>query len=90
MALTDGGRYYSYPTSKAALNMLTRLFAGNLRPLGITVISMHPGWVQTDMGGSDASLPPEASVSGMLRVIDHLALEDTGKFCQWDGSQPPW
>lgn len=90
MALTDGGRHYSYHTSKAALNMLTRLFAGNLRPMGITVISLHPGWVQTDMGGSGATLPPEDSASGMLRVIDSITLDNSGAFYQWDGSQPPW
>ncbi|GAB4478050.1 MAG: SDR family oxidoreductase [Anaerolineae bacterium] len=86
---TSGGSY-SYCGSKALLNMLTRALAFEVRPLGVTAIMLHPGWVQTDMGGSGASLRVEEAVAGMLRVIDGLTPEDTGRFLQWDGRELPW
>jgi NAD(P)-dependent dehydrogenase (short-subunit alcohol dehydrogenase family) len=84
------GGYYSYCASKAALNMLTRLMAFELRSKGITTISMHPGWVKTDMGGPGASLDVDEAVRGMIAVIDGLAGADSGRFLQWDGRELPW
>ena len=84
------GGSYSYCTSKAALNMLTRALAFDLRSEGIIVVAMHPGWVRTDMGGSHAPLSPAKSVSGMLRVIDRLRPADTGRFLTWRGRKHPW
>lgn len=84
------GGSYSYCTSKAALNMLTRALAFDLRSEGIIVVAMHPGWVRTDMGGSHAPLSPAESVSGMLRVIDKLKPTDTGRFLTWRGRKHPW
>ncbi len=86
----NSGGYYSYCSSKAALNMLTRALAFDIRSDGIIVVAMHPGWVQTDMGGRNASLKPSESVQGMLEVIDHLTLADTGKFLTWQGQVHPW
>ena len=51
---------------------------------------MHPGWVKTDMGGPDAKISVEESVSGMLQVIDRLSAADSGSFVQWDGKGCPW
>lgn len=84
------GGSYSYCTSKAALNMLTRALAFDLRSEGIIVVAMHPGWVRTDMGGNHAPLSPVESVSGMLRVIDRLRPADTGRFLTWRGRKHPW
>lgn len=72
------------------MNSLTRSLAFELRRSGITVVSIDPGWVRTDMGGSSAPLLPETSVSGMLRVIDQLGIRDTGTFLRWDGATMPW
>jgi len=80
----------SYASSKAALNMLTRLFAKEHREQGIIAIPLHPGWVRTDMGGDSASLSIDESVAGMVNVIDNLTLDDTGRFLQWDGQELGW
>ena len=82
--------YYSYRSSKAALNMLSRTLANELRQDHITVVALDPGWVQTDMGGSHAPLNPRESVEGMLRVIDDLSIKDTVKFLDWKGNEHPW
>lgn len=86
----EGGGDYSYCSSKAALNMLTRTLAFDLRSDGIIVVSMSPGWVQTDMGGSAADLMPTESVRGILKVVERLAEADTGKFYTWEGCEHPW
>ena len=86
----EGGGDYSYCSSKAALNMLTRTLAFDLRSETIIVVALNPGWVQTDMGGSSADLTPAESVRGMLRVIQRLTEADTSKFFTWEGQEHPW
>ena len=86
---SSGGRY-SYSSGKAALNMLTRALAFDLRSDGITVLTMHPGWVQTDMGGSGAPVAPSDSAQGILRVADELTMSDTGEFYTYQGREVPW
>jgi NAD(P)-dependent dehydrogenase (short-subunit alcohol dehydrogenase family) len=83
-------RGYGYYASKAALNMYTRALAVDHELDGIIVISIHPGWVRTDMGGPHATLSPEESVLGMLRVIDKLSMADDGKFYTYTGEEYPW
>jgi NAD(P)-dependent dehydrogenase (short-subunit alcohol dehydrogenase family) len=80
----------SYNISKAAQNMATRLTARALADRGIIAIAMHPGWVQTDMGGDGAQIAPRDSVAGMLRVIDGVTLAMSGEFFDWNGAQVPW
>jgi NAD(P)-dependent dehydrogenase (short-subunit alcohol dehydrogenase family) len=90
------GRYggvASYRMSRAANNMATRTFAGELKPEGFLCVALSPGWVQTDMGSSGARAPPltiETSVTGMLDVVASLTVEDTGTFRQYDGATLPW
>jgi NAD(P)-dependent dehydrogenase (short-subunit alcohol dehydrogenase family) len=79
-----------YRSSKTALNQVTKCLAVELEKRGIAVISVSPGWVKTDMGGSAAPLTPEASVAGLRRVIAGLSRKDTGKFIHYDGSENPW
>lgn len=86
----DEGGHYTYSSSKAALNMLTRALSYDLRSEGIVVAALHPGWVQTDMGGEHATLTPQESVRGMLEVINRLTEEDSGKFYTWEGHEHPW
>ena len=87
--LSDGGMY-SYRTSKTALNQINKIMSVELAPLGFTSIVMHPGWVQTDMGGAGATLTTSESISGMLDVIDGLTIGDTGKFYNYNGEKLPW
>lgn len=82
--------WYSYRASKAALNMLTRLMAFELKHKGIIAVALHPGWVQTDMGGPHADLTPAESVAGMLAVIESLTPDDSGTLRTWDGGTLPW
>ena len=90
IANTHGGGWQSYKASKAALNMCTRLQAGALTDDGVIVVSIHPGWVQTDMGGSNARLSTEESVRGMRDVLANLSREDSGRFLTYDGRELPW
>ena len=80
----------SYNISKAALNMASALLARALDDRGITVLALHPGWVQTDMGGQNATVSPEASATGLLQVIDGATPEDSGRFLDWQGEALPW
>lgn len=79
-----------YRSSKAALNMVTKCLSIDLRPRGIVVAAMHPGWVGTAMGGRNAPLDPSESVAGMLAVIEKLRPEDNGSFFAQDGGAIPW
>lgn len=90
IGLKNVGGYYAYSASKAALNMFTRLLAYDLERDGITVVSLHPGWVQTEMGGSRAPLPAAKSVAGMIKVIDSVGPADSGAFRQYTGEPMDW
>lgn len=80
----------TYCISKAAQNMATRLLAHALADRRIVVVALHPGWVATDMGGEQAPLAPTQAVEGLLRVIDGLRAEDSGRFFDWQGEPMPW
>lgn len=80
----------AYRASKAAVNKVMQGLATDLRADGIAVISMHPGWVRTDMGGGSADISVEESATGILAVANGLTLENTGSFINYDGSDIPW
>jgi NAD(P)-dependent dehydrogenase (short-subunit alcohol dehydrogenase family) len=80
----------SYNISKAAQNMATRLLAHALTERRIVAIAMHPGWVQTEMGGDGAQIATHDSVAGMLRTIDGLTIVDSGEFFDWTGARVAW
>lgn len=84
------GRDASYCVSKAALNMWSVKAAAALRPEGIAVVMLHPGWVSTDMGGSAADLTPAESATSIVASVGALTFDDTGRFINWDGSDHPW
>ncbi len=80
----------SYDISKAAQNMASVLLAHALRERGIVVLALHPGWVQTDLGGKDATVTPESSAAGLLRVIEDASADDSGRFLDWQGQALDW
>lgn len=86
---TSGGSYL-YRSSKAAANMVMKSLAVDLKQSGITAVAFNPGWVKTDMGGPDAMISVEESVTGMRKVIGRLTLADSGKFIGNDGQEIPW
>lgn len=88
-ANTSGG-YYGYRASKAALNMLNRTLAEELGREAFTCLVLHPGWVQTDMGGPSAPLAVTDSVRGLLAVLDRCGPADNGRFLDHLGSDVPW
>ncbi|KAI0642427.1 NAD-P-binding protein [Trametes meyenii] len=78
----------SYAISKSALNMLTA--KQKLDRPDITTIAICPGWVKTELGGSNAMLEPKDSVAGILKVITGAKPEDSGKFIRFNGESIPW
>ena len=84
------GESYSYRSSKCAVNMVMKSLSIDLKPYGISVVTLHPGWVQTDMGGSNALISAQTSVSGLRKVIADLNLGNTGQFIAYDGKPIPW
>jgi NAD(P)-dependent dehydrogenase (short-subunit alcohol dehydrogenase family) len=86
-----GDTGYGYSASKAALNMMTKMLSHELRDAGIIVAALHPGWVRTTMlYCENAPLEPAESISGMIRVIESLQMQDSGKFIDWKGNEIPW
>ncbi|MGB1354997.1 MAG: SDR family oxidoreductase [Poseidonia sp.] len=84
------GRSYAYRASKTALNMLTVAMKNELLDRNISLMLLHPGWVETDMGGPNAPLQPKESVEGILNRIHEQTLEMSGRFVQYDGAHLPW
>jgi NAD(P)-dependent dehydrogenase (short-subunit alcohol dehydrogenase family) len=90
LARKRSGGDYSYTASKAALNMLTKALAYDYRREGITVVAIHPGWVQTDMGGAGAPLSPEESARRIREIVDRLTPDDAARYLQVNGKDLPW
>jgi len=86
----SGGGMYPYRASKAALNQISKSLSIELEDEGFTVIAIHPGWVQTDMGGESATFTPEQSINRMIDVIDKPNRRTNGKFLDLNGNRIPW
>ena len=86
----SSGGYVAYRASKAALNAAWRALALGWRGRPVTLVLLHPGWVQTDMGGPQAPLAAEESVAGMRRVIAGLPRSQSGTFLDYRGAPVPW
>ena len=86
---TSGGSIV-YRSSKAAVNMVMRSLAIDLAARGITSVVINPGWVRTDMGGTNATLEPSESISRMRGLIATLGPEQSGKFFNHNGREYPW
>ena len=86
---TSGG-YYGYRASKAALNAIGVSLAIDLKPAGIAVAMLHPGFVRTGMTGGAGHIDPAQSARGLWARIDALALESSGGFWHLNGERLPW
>jgi len=91
-SLTDNtsGGSIPYRSSKAAVNMAMRSAAIDLAPRGIACVLVNPGWVKTDMGGSNAPLTPSESVAALKRLMATFGLAHSGKFFHYDGREYAW
>lgn len=86
---TSGGGYI-YRSSKAALNSVVKSLSNDLTNNGFTVVALHPGWVQTEMGGPNALISPTVSAEGLAKVMQGLSVKDSGRFLSYDGTEIPW
>jgi len=84
------GRSYAYRASKTALNMFSMAMKNELDSLGISLLIMHPGWVETDMGGPNAPLSTAESVSGIMQRIEEQDMSMSGRYVEFDGSPIEW
>ena len=81
---------FEYCMSKAALNVQTRLLANALGPRGYRVFAVHPGWMQTDMGGRGAELSPEEASRGLVRLALEPDSVPNGAFVDHRGRPLAW
>lgn len=86
---TSGGSYI-YRSSKAALNAVVKSLSNDLAAMDVSVVALHPGWVRTRMGGDNGLIDTDTSVGGMVKVIENLNLENSGRFIAYDGVEVPW
>ncbi|WP_239806214.1 SDR family NAD(P)-dependent oxidoreductase [Croceicoccus hydrothermalis] len=84
------GGMYAYVACKSALNGVMRGVAKDVKDRGIIVALLHPGWVQTDMGGEQADITVEESASGIVALADGLSMNDSGEFFAWNGEKHAW
>lgn len=85
-----GGGKYAYRTSKAALNMMTRSLAVDLRDRGVICLGVEPGWVRTRMGEPGAQIGVAESARGIKRLLSSVTPEQSGRFLDYCGAEVPW
>jgi NAD(P)-dependent dehydrogenase (short-subunit alcohol dehydrogenase family) len=90
IADNGSGGAVAYRATKAALNAAWRSLSIDWREDDIALAMLHPGWVQTDMGGAGAAIDPATSVSGMRKTIAGLTRDRSGSFLNYDGQELPW
>jgi len=90
VADNDSGGYYGYRASKAAVNAIGKSLAVDLKPRGIAVFLLHPGYVATDMVGGHGDIQPAQAAERLLNVLDSRSFDDSGTFWHSNGSALPW
>lgn len=86
----DSTAGWLYRASKAALNSALKDMSLVLGPQGVVCVSLHPGWVRTDMGGPSAAIDVVTSVSGLRRTLAGVTRAQNGSFLNYDGSVIAW
>ncbi|HEX8056537.1 MAG TPA: SDR family NAD(P)-dependent oxidoreductase [Novosphingobium sp.] len=84
------GGFYDYVAAKAGLNRMMRSVAIDLKGRGIVVGLIHPGYVQTDMGGAGADITPQESATGVRTLAEGWTLDKSGDLYRWNGEVHPW
>lgn len=84
------GSCYAYRAAKAALVIVSKSMAIDLAPRGVRAITLHPGWVRTDMTDHNGLIDVEQSVAGLTKVIENVGDYPLGAFVAWDGQQVPY
>ncbi|GAB3340939.1 SDR family oxidoreductase [Marilutibacter aestuarii] len=90
MSDNGSGGYYGYRASKAAVNAIGKSLAMDLKPRGIGVFLLHPGFVSTDMVGNAGEISPAESAAQLVERLDGLSLGETGTFWHANGQALPW
>lgn len=83
-------REFDYCMSKAALNMGTKLLSNYLKKDHAIVLAVHPGWMRTDMGGSNADLDPYETASKLVDLFEQINDIDHPIFIDYMGEVYPW
>ncbi len=90
MGENESGGAYIYRSSKAALNAITKSISKDGEPDKVKAIALHPGWVQTDMGGPNALITTEESAKGLKCLLDNFTSEHNGGFYDCKGRNLAW
>jgi NAD(P)-dependent dehydrogenase (short-subunit alcohol dehydrogenase family) len=90
IADNSSGGSYPYRSSKTAVNQVVKCLSIDLAGRDIAVVSLHPGWVQTDMGGPKAEISAAQSVGGLKAILQSAGLAQSGGFFEYDGETIPW
>ena len=90
VTIADAPEMALYKASKAALNSMTNSFVAQLDGQALTVLSMHPGWVKTDMGGEDAHIDVETSTRGLVQQVNAYAGKGGHHFIDYRGETIAW
>ncbi|MCP4878040.1 MAG: SDR family oxidoreductase [Gammaproteobacteria bacterium] len=90
IADNSSGGSYVYRSSKTAVNQVVKSLSIDLASRDIGVISLHPGWVKTDMGGANAEISTDDSVSGLKNILQSAGLAQSGQFIEFNGNSIPW
>jgi NAD(P)-dependent dehydrogenase (short-subunit alcohol dehydrogenase family) len=90
IADNSSGSMYGYRMSKAALNMAGASLAHDLKPRGVAVVILHPGYVRTEMTGGHGNIEPKDAAAQLVQRIDELSLATTGRFLHANGEVLPW
>jgi NAD(P)-dependent dehydrogenase (short-subunit alcohol dehydrogenase family) len=90
VSLNTDGYHELYRASKAALNSLTRGLWPAVKGRGITLLTLHPGWVRTDMGGPSAPVGVEDSASGLVAMIERERGKHHHAFIDFTGEELAW
>jgi len=90
IADNGSGGSYIYRSSKTAVNQVVRNLSIDLAGRGISALSLHPGWVQTEMGGANAETSVSDSAAGLKAILQGAGSEQNGQFLEFNGALIPW